>query len=78
MTTQTPAGTLHYPEAVRINVAASIAGVSRRTIYNWIARGWVECRFLPNGATLVVVSSLVQQVRPTDRGPQQPPQRGVV
>lgn len=68
-----PVGPRRYPEAVRINVAAEIAGVCRRTMYNWIARGWVTRKFTPSGATLVVVSSLTLDERPADRGTLQPP-----
>ncbi len=60
------------PAAVHINVAAQLAGVSRRTIYSWIAQGKVEVRFLPSGAQLVVVSSLILAERPTGVGSPQP------
>ncbi len=60
------------PAAVHINVAAQLAGVSRRTIYSWIAQGKVEVRFLPSGAQLVVISSLILAERPTGVGSPQP------
>lgn len=38
--------------------AAIIAGVSRRTIYHWIAHGLVQTRRAPSGLTRVVIESL--------------------
>ncbi len=67
-----PITVINQNAAVRINVAAQIAGVARRTMYNWIQRGWVEVRYLPNGATLVVVSSIIRATRPDVVGTQQP------
>ncbi len=60
------------PAAVHINVAAQIAGVSRRTIYSWIATKRVQVRFLPSGAQLVLVSSLILDERPIGVGSPQP------
>lgn len=54
--------------AVRVNVAAKLAGVCRRTIYAWISRGLVDVRYSPSGAVLVVVSSLVREERPAGVG----------
>ena len=61
------------PPAVHINEAADIAGVCRRTIYNWIAAKRVQVRYLPSGAQLVLVSSLILDERPVGVGTQQPP-----
>lgn len=38
--------------------AARLAGVSRRTIYNWAAKGLIETRYTPSGKLRVVVASL--------------------
>lgn len=38
--------------------AATLAGVSRRTIYNWIASGLIETRLSPRGTQRIVVQSL--------------------
>lgn len=69
--THQPRHLLHVPgevTAVRVNVAAQIAGVCRRTIYSWITRGLVETRFSPSGAVLIVVASLVKDERPAGLG----------
>jgi predicted site-specific integrase-resolvase len=46
-------------EAVPIYKAMSLVGVSRRTIYNWVEKGWVHCTHLPNGRRMVCRDSLV-------------------
>lgn len=38
--------------------AAALTGVSRRTIYNWIADGKIEYRRLPSGKLRIVITSL--------------------
>lgn len=42
--------------------AMALADVSRRTIYNWMARGWIEVRFTPSGQRRVVISTLQSRV----------------
>ena len=42
--------------------AMALADVSRRTIYYWISRGWVEVRYTPSGQRRVVISSLQSRV----------------
>ena len=47
---------------VDIPTAARMAGVSIRTVYNWIARDRVAVRYTPSGKRRVVVSSLWRDV----------------
>ncbi len=42
--------------------AMALANVSRRTIYYWIDRKWVDVRYVPSGHVRVVVRSLQQRV----------------
>lgn len=41
-----------------VNQACEIVGVSRRTLYNWMAKGLVEVRRTPSGTPRIVISSL--------------------
>lgn len=43
--------------------AARIRGVSRRTIWNWLYRGWIQ-RFTETGRTLVDLAEVKQFVLP--------------
>lgn len=45
-----------------IHQAMTLADVSRRTIYYWIAREWVDVRYTPSGQVRVVVSTLQSRV----------------
>lgn len=58
---------LRYPpeKFVTINRAADLAGVSRRTIYNWIAAKRVQVATSPSGTRRILASSL----RPTTEEP---------
>ena len=38
-----------------------VTGASRRTIYYWITKGWVDVRYTPSGKARVVVSTLQQR-----------------
>ncbi len=42
--------------------AMALARVSRRTIYYWIARKWIDVRYTPSGQIRVVVSTLQSRV----------------
>lgn len=48
-------GVCTIPEAMRL------ARVSRRTIYHWITKNWVEVRYTPSGHMRVVTASLQQE-----------------
>jgi len=48
--------------------AANRLGVSRRTIYYWMAAGRVRVRYAPNGNALVEVASLITQKTPLPAG----------
>ncbi len=41
--------------------AMALTGASRRTIYYWITKGWVDVRYTPSGKARVVVSTLQQR-----------------
>lgn len=41
--------------------AAEIAGVTERTIYNWIRRGWVEYLETPSGGKRIYVDTLFRR-----------------
>lgn len=45
-------------DLVNADGAAAIAGVSVRTIYNWMAKGLVEIRLTPSGHKRIVAESL--------------------
>ena len=45
-----------------IKQAMTLAHVSRRTIYYWIARKWIDVRYTPSGQIRVVVSTLQSRV----------------
>lgn len=47
-------GICTIPEAMRL------ARVSRRTIYHWITKEWVEVRHTPSGHLRVVTATLLQ------------------
>lgn len=46
------------PHYVSIRQASEIAGVARRTIYNWIAKKIVEVKYTPSGKTVINSESL--------------------
>lgn len=48
----------HAPALLTVDAAAALAGVSRRTIYNWIAKGLVQTKTLASGRQRVVTASL--------------------
>lgn len=48
-------------ELTDIPGAARLAAVSRRTIYNWIAKDLIETRKTPSGKLRVVVATLWQR-----------------
>ena len=41
--------------------AAAIAGVSRRTIYNWMRWGWIEYVKTPGGGVRIYVDTLFRR-----------------
>jgi excisionase family DNA binding protein len=45
---------------ISIGQACDLVGVSRRTIYNWIAAGKIECVQTPRGLRRIVVETLWQ------------------
>ena len=53
-----PAEYRHLPPHLPINEAARVLNKSRRTIYNWMNKGWVEWVLSPAGQRLVVTESL--------------------
>jgi excisionase family DNA binding protein len=57
-------GTRHRP--VTIKEACALLGVSRRTIYNWLAKGRLETIRTPGGSVRIFVDSLM---RATERPP---------
>lgn len=48
-------------ERVNINQAAAIAGVSRRTVYNWIEAGKLEYVRTAGGAIRIYVDTLLRK-----------------
>jgi len=50
----------HNRQWTNVPGAAILAGKSRRTIFNWIQRGWVTVRRTPAGLPEVLVASLWQ------------------
>lgn len=44
---------LRSPEWVTINTVCREASVSRRTVYNWLQRGFLEYQRVPSGAVRV-------------------------
>ena len=40
--------------------AAEIAGVTKRTIYNWVRRGWVEHVETPSGGVRIYADTLLR------------------
>jgi len=48
-------------DRVNINQAAAIAGVSRRTIYNWIEAGKIEYVRTPGGSIRIFVDTLLRR-----------------
>jgi excisionase family DNA binding protein len=50
---------------VTILKAAAIMGVSRRTIYNWMAAGRVTVVYTPGGSPRILTTSLWTRTRPT-------------
>jgi hypothetical protein len=53
------------PTAVTdIHGAAVVAGISPRTVYNWIDKGRVEVRYSPAGKVRVVLATLWRRERP--------------
>lgn len=48
----------HLPPLVSIPVACDALGVSRRTIYNWMAAGKIEWVLTPSGLRQIVTESL--------------------
>lgn len=47
-------------QTVSVDIAGRLVGVSRRTIYNWIAAGKVEYRRTPGGAVRIFVDTLMR------------------
>ncbi len=47
-------GVCTIPQAMRL------ARVSRRTIYHWITKNWIDVRLTPSGHLRVVIASLQQ------------------
>lgn len=45
-----------------VNQAMVMTGVSRRTLYNWMAKGLIQVRRAPSGTPRIVVSSLWRKV----------------
>ena len=48
---------------VTIMEACTIAAVSRRTIYNWLGKGWLVVRYTPSGTVRIAASSLIREAR---------------
>ena len=51
-------------QLARPGQAARLAGISRRTIYNWIEAGKVRVRYAASGVVLIEVNSLFVAHRP--------------
>ena len=58
-----------YEEWVTINGAAELTGVSRRTIYNWIAASKLRTTRTASGSIRILAASLWQSYD----GPRDPP-----
>lgn len=59
-----PPDALDVPEFLTILQAATVVGVSRRTIYNWLDKSLVEFHRTPGGAVRILASSLIKPGRP--------------
>ncbi|MEW5984235.1 MAG: helix-turn-helix domain-containing protein [Acidobacteriota bacterium] len=53
-------------KAISIMKACELVGVSRRTIYNWIAAGKVEYVRTAGGSVRIFVDSLWREPQPTE------------
>lgn len=47
-------------QVITIMQACRIAGVKRRTIYNWMKRGWIEYARTPSGSVRIYADQLLQ------------------
>lgn len=56
-------------KTVSIMKACELVGVSRRTIYNWLASGKVEYVRTAGGSVRIFVDTLWRDPHQTDRGP---------
>ena len=51
-------------EWITIMQATKIAGVCRRTVYNWLATGKLTCVYTPGGRRRIDRAALLQVTRP--------------
>lgn len=54
-------------QTVTVNEACATVGVSRRTIYNWIAQGKVSVRRTAGGSIRIVAASLWRDQSPKQK-----------
>ena len=57
------------PKLFSVKEAAAVAGVSPRTIWNWISRGLVDYGRLPSGRVRIFPGSLLRVKRREDGRP---------
>jgi hypothetical protein len=49
---------------LHVHSAATMAAVSRQTIYDWMDRGWIHWRELPSGRPMICEESLSHEASP--------------
>jgi predicted site-specific integrase-resolvase len=50
------------PDLLTISDAMTLAGVSRRTIYNWLAKRWIDAVYTVSGRPRILAASLAHRL----------------
>jgi len=54
-----------HRKLLNVEQARAILGISRRTIYYWFEKGWLEYVRMPSGRRLIYADSLLSKGRPS-------------